>query len=249
MFDQLNYMLSSSDYFLIAFSFVTSLVSAWLGVGGGVLLLAALVTLYPPSVVIPLHGMVQLFSNGFRACLLWRYVQWKLVLAFAVGAFAGSLLGLPLLVTLEQLWLELMLASFMLYLVWGPSLPAVPVVNRLVVVIGGLTTSFASLFIGASGPLVFAFIQRVKMTKEALVATHATAMLVQHGVKVLVFGFVGFAFHDYLILLLAMVAAGFIGTYVGKRLLLSLSESLFRQAYKVTITILAFRLLYSALVS
>ena len=51
-------------------SFFTSAMTAAAGIGGGVVLLAIMATVYPPAVLIPVHGMVQLGSNGGRALLM-----------------------------------------------------------------------------------------------------------------------------------------------------------------------------------
>ena len=64
-----------SDYFLIGVSFFTSLVTAVMGVGGGVMLMIFMLMFYPPLTVIPVHGVVQLGSNASRAFFLRDYIH------------------------------------------------------------------------------------------------------------------------------------------------------------------------------
>lgn len=109
--------------FLLAASAVTSMLTAVLGAGGGVLLLVLMATWIPPAAIIPVHGMIQLGSNTGRAVLTFRHIDWRVILAFAPGVVAGAALGAWLLVNLPaHLW-QLSIAAFVLYLCWGPKLP------------------------------------------------------------------------------------------------------------------------------
>jgi uncharacterized membrane protein YfcA len=71
-------------------------------------------------------------------------------------------------------------------------------------------------------------------------------MTVQHGFKVAVFIVLGFAFAPWLALLAAMIAGGFLGTLVGRAVLLRLPERTFAIIFKSVLTLLALRLLWSA---
>src|SRR5690606_39818722 len=78
---------------LVAASALTSAVTASLGIGGGVLLLAILAIAMPPGAIIPVHGMVQLGSNLSRASMTLRHINLRLILWFAPGALLGAWLG------------------------------------------------------------------------------------------------------------------------------------------------------------
>lgn len=52
--------------FLLASSTITSMITASLGAGGGVLLLVLMASWMPPAAIIPVHGMIQLGSNVGR---------------------------------------------------------------------------------------------------------------------------------------------------------------------------------------
>jgi hypothetical protein len=49
-------------------SFVTSLIAAAVGIGGGLGLLSVTPSFLPVSAVVPLHGATQLVSNASRSC-------------------------------------------------------------------------------------------------------------------------------------------------------------------------------------
>jgi uncharacterized membrane protein YfcA len=102
------------------------------------------------------------------------------------------------------------------------------------------------MFIGATGALVAPFIAAACDKRRQVVASHAMLMSIQHGLKIIVFGYLGFSFAPYASLLIGLLAFGFAGTYVGKLVLNRLPEKSFRAGLKIILTILALRLLYGA---
>ncbi len=232
---------------LILTSFCASFLTAAAGIGGGVLMLAVMMTFFPPVILIPIHGIIQMGSNVFRMSLMRAHIDKSIIIPFFIGSLIAALVGSQLVVALDEKILKLTLALFVLYLIWGPKVKRIKMSRKWRFYIGGAFSTFASLFIGASGPLATAFISRQKVKKETQVATHAAAMVVQHGLKTLVFGAIGFAFADYAVLIVLMLVSGFLGTYVGKHLLMKLPEHIFQIIYKTIITLLAVHLLYSSL--
>jgi uncharacterized membrane protein YfcA len=71
-------------------------------------------------------------------------------------------------------------------------------------------------------------------------------MMFVHGLKAVVFGFLGFAFMTYLPLMAAMVAAGFVGNWLGFKLLTVMREDVFKRLFQIALTVLSIRLLWSA---
>jgi uncharacterized membrane protein YfcA len=234
--------------FLLASSTITSMITASLGAGGGVLLLVLMASWMPPAAIIPVHGMIQLGSNVGRAALTWRHVDWRVIAAFLPGVIAGAALGAWLLVNLPAHIWQLTIALFVLYLCWGPALPK-GAFGAPGVFLASALTSFVSLFVGATGPLVAAFIKQIHTDRFKTVATFATAMTLQHAPKALVFGAAGFMFFEWLPFILAMIICGFAGTWLGLHVLRSLSNRKFTLIFNIVLTALAIRLLWQASVS
>lgn len=231
---------------LIVTAGFTSLMTAAMGIGGGVLLLAVLASFVPAAALIPLHGLVQLGSNANRALMTRQHIDWQLVRLFAIGALGGALLASFIVVQLPLQWIQISVALFILYLVWGPQPGRHSLGTAGQIAAGGLTT-LASMFVGATGPLVAGFIHRHGMDKLATTATFATCMSAQHLLKMAVFSTVGFAFHDWLPLVALMVLSGSVGSWLGLKLLNRIPGDYFRQGFRVLVTLLALRLLWSAL--
>ncbi|KAA0873710.1 sulfite exporter TauE/SafE family protein [Nitrincola tapanii] len=237
----------SISLLLIACAGLTSAITASVGVGGGVLLLAVMALVLPPAAIIPVHGMVQLGSNLNRALMTLRDLDPKLLWVFAPGAFLGAWLGSLFLVQLPMALLQLIIAVFILYLCWGPKLPALALGQRGTF-IAALVTSFISLFAGATGPLVAAFVkQRYQGEKFRTVANFAAAMSLQHLPKALVFGAAGFVFIDWLGLMLWMILAGALGTWLGLKVLRRMSHQGFNLAFNLLLSLLALRLIWQGL--
>src|SRR5699024_5088457 len=139
--------------------------------------------------------------------------------------------------------LELCIAAFVLFTCWGPRLPKRALGGGGVATAGVVTTLLSSL-VGASGPMVAAFIKQSQDGRVAMFATFSACMSLQHLTKRFVFGVAGFVFRDWLGLMLAMVAAGLVGTWLGLRLLRRLSEHRFDSLFKWALTLLALRLIW-----
>lgn len=230
---------------LVALSFLTSLITATFSLGGGSLLIAAMTLALPPVVVVPVHGCVQLGSNAGRALVLRQYIQWPFILWVTLGAVLGSVIGGSFAHMLPDKWFAAAIGAFVLVTTWLPQ-PRIIASSRAVQFAGGLVVSAIGMVVGAAGPLVAAFVRGIPDRRQ-LVGTHATLNALQHLFKVLVFVAMGFAFRQYLPLILMMVVAGFIGTALGSRMLTRVPEHVFRVAFRVLLSLVALELIRRAL--
>lgn len=226
----------------IAFSYLTSAVTAAFGLGGGVMMLIAMASVLPPLAVIPVHGAVQMGSNGGRAWVMRSHVSREIFGYFVIGSLIGAAVASQVVVALPTDMLRLVLGLFVLWVVWAPKLTRRDAGPRSFVPIG-IGTTFASMFVGATGLLIGAFLSPERLGRMTTVSTHAMCAMFQHALKIVVFGFLGFAFWEWIPLIIAMVASGFLGTMTGKALLERLSERVFGWAFKAMLTLLAARLI------
>lgn len=230
---------------LVFTSFFTSALTAALGLGGGVAMLAIMGTGLPIASLLPVHGIVQLGSNFGRTVIQRNFVNWSLVGWFFVGSAVGVAVGGPVAVMIPDLAAKLTLALFILWSVHGKK-PKPERVSRRYFVAGGAITSIGTMIVGATGPLVAALLAARGLTKQPLIATHATCMVVQHGLKILAFGLLGFAYASWAPMLAAMIASGVFGTWVGTRLLDNIPEKTFRLSFKIVMTLLSLQIIWNA---
>ena len=233
---------------LVIAAFFTAALTAAVGLGGGILLLALMALFVPAAAIVPLHGVVQLASNAGRALVQGRHARASVVAWFALGAIFGVVAGGQVVFALPPAVLRGVLAVFLLYAVWGPR-PRIGRAGPWVLVVGGIVASFLTMFVGATGPFVMTVLIPTTTDRLQLVGSHAIGMTLQHGLKVAVFGALGFAFGPWLGLLAAMVTSGFLGTLVGARILRRTSETRFRAVFRAMMTALAVVLGARALMS
>jgi len=215
------------------------------GAGGGAALLIIIAQWIPPAALIPVHGLTQMGANASRAAMTWRHIQWPVIAAFLPGALLGAWAGNRVLIqTPEAVW-QLTIAAFVLWFCWGPALPRIAF-GRIGVALAAALTTFISLFVGATGPLVAAFLKQLEQNRFRTVATFAAAMTIQHAPKALAFASLGFILHDWLLLILLMISATIIGNKVGLRFLKGWSDRRFHQLFNAVLTLLALRLIWQA---
>ena len=217
------------------------------GLGGGIVLIGFMAMVFPPVALIPVHGVVQAGSNVTRTIIAHKLVIRQAVLPFAIGALIGSAIGGKIVVSIPVALLQAILGVFMLYVCFAPKITAgVPTRKRFFIL--GTVGAFISMFIGATGTILSPWVRGVSDDRRVFVATLAAIIMFIHGLKVVVFAVLGFQFFTYLPLMAAMVTAGFLGNWIGFKLLNRMNEELFRRVFQIMLVVLSLRLLWAAAV-
>ena len=73
----------------------TSALTAVLGFGGGMVLLALLLLWVDPLVAIPLHAAIQVVSNGTRTIIRRHDVEWPIALRASALLLPAGALAMP----------------------------------------------------------------------------------------------------------------------------------------------------------
>ena len=227
-------------------AFLASALTAAFGIGGGLALLAVMSVVFPAPAVIPVHGVAQLGSNAGRFILQMKDTVWPIVFWFAGGGVLGALFGGRVAVELPVWALRGGVAFFIFYTVWGPR-PTGFSPGPVTFFSTGAVGAFLTMFFGATGPITATMLSATKLGRLNMVATLASCMVAQHGLKILVFGALGFAYAPWVWLILAMLAFGFLGTYLGTQYLRKMPEALFRRGFKYVLTVIAIYLLLAAM--
>lgn len=231
---------------LTVLSFFTAAFGVVAGLGGGVMLLAVMATIVPPTILIPLHGTVLFGTNVGRALIMRRHFLKHLLPVFFVGAVLGAIIGGQIVVTLPTATLQIILGLFIIYVCWAPRIAARAYSHTKFLLLG-LIGTLAGMFVGSSGTLIAPYVAAACPDRHQYVATHSVLMSLIHGLKVAVFGVLGFAIGAYLPLILSMIATAFLGSLFGRAVLNRLPEAVFRRIFQVVLTLLALRLLYSGI--
>ena len=226
---------------LVAASLVTSFISAAFGIGGGFTLIALLALLLPPAALIPVHGIVQLGSNAGRVGIMLKKVVWRPILPFVIGTVIGAGLGAMVVVQLPPWAVQLALGIFIIWVVFAK----LPPIQQRYILLGGLVSSFLTMFFGATGNFIAAMVKSMNLDPVPHVATHSLMMTFHHFVKVLIFGLIGFQFGPYMILIIGMLISGFIGTVIGSRFLTKAGGRYFKPVLNAILFLAAARLIWA----
>ncbi|MFQ5513018.1 MAG: sulfite exporter TauE/SafE family protein [Myxococcota bacterium] len=228
-------------------AYLTATLSAIVGMAGGLVLLTILLLYLDPLVAIPLHGAIQLISNGTRSVIQRRHVRWRLVWRYGLLMVPTSLAGLSVARVLAPGLTRRLIGGFVLLATWRPGWltlgthPERVRPERRFILLGAVV-GFLQMTIGATGPLIAPFFLNLGLDRRGVVGTKAAAQTLGHSIKILVFGAFGFAYRDHALLLVCMCAGVVAGTWTGSRLLERVSEAQFRLLFKTVLTLIALRL-------
>jgi len=246
-------LLNATTIVLALTALVTSVISGIIGMGGGVLLLAVMLSFLEHGEAIPLHAVVQLSSNTTRAIAFRRSADMRAVARFAAGMLPGAALGTLVLFQLGRMesgepYLKIVVG---LYVLIAPfvrvrklSGSASDGEHRRGFVMIGFLAGVLALAVGAVGPLIAPIFARNGYLKERLIATKAACQVLTHFVKLPAFLILqSFDSASFGILMPLMVAAVIPGTLIGKRLLRYVSPSLFVWMFKIALVVAGLKVL------
>lgn len=167
---------------------VTATVSGVFGMAGGLMLMGALTLAMPVAAAMVTHGAVQFVSNGWRAVLHRKHINWPIILFYGLGSAIAA--GALALVTYEptKAWVYLML-GLVPGLAWIPkgrfNLDAAKPSHAVAC---GLSVTGLNVLAGVSGPLLDVFFVRTALTRHQIVATKAATQAFSHTVKMVFYG-------------------------------------------------------------
>jgi len=212
---------------------ISSTISGVIGMGGGVLLLSLMTFFFPYQVIIPLHGVAQLASNGMRSFYLKEHIIWSCFKPFIMGVPLGVAISYGLLSKVKSPhYFYLILAIFIIYVIFKPKkLPEIKLKSKGWFFLG-IASGIQGPLLGATGPLIAPFFRRSDISKEKIVATKSALQIVTHLIKIPLFLSLSFNYAQYSLSLLILIFGVFLGTSLGVRYLKMISEQLFVLLFK-----------------
>lgn len=228
--------------FIVAMAFITAAISGVFGMAGGLMLKGALALVLPVSATFVTHGLLQLVANGWRAFLHRRYVDWRIVGVYALGAFLAA--GLMTFVALQPTRAGLfLLMGLVPGLVWLPQdWVKVDASRPPQAFVCGLIVTGVNLTAGVAGPLLDVFFVRTALTRHQIVATKAATQVFSHLMKIIVYGAPLLALHGQGLppawVFAAAIPLSMLGTAAGGLLLNRLSDVNFKRYLRLILTVI-----------
>ena len=240
---------------LIIAAFLTSMLSAIIGMGGGITLLGIMALLMPSGyLVVAYHGIIQLVSNVTRATVYRHHVTIPIIKRFLLGLIPGLFLSAILIygiinyydvVSAADLKIDFLKPVIGLYIIWFLFLRKKKnKISQEVFKWMGVIAGLATVFIGAMGPLIAPLFINNELKKENVIATKAACQAAGHLGKIPIFVILfEVSYIEDWNVLLPLVFAVYFGTKLGKRMLGILPDALFQTLFKATLTLIAIRLI------
>jgi uncharacterized membrane protein YfcA len=209
---------------------LTSFLSGIFGMAGGMILMGVLLPILPVPIAMVLHAIAQITSNGWRAALWVRYIDWRIFARYAAGL--GAALAIFVFVRLvPDRGLVLIILGILPFI-------AVTIPDRLApradrpggAEIAGFVGTALQLICGISGPMLDVFFVRAEMDRREVVATKASCQTVTHLTKLIYFGGLASGLGDALswnVLAMAVIMT-VIGTSASRLVLERMTDIQFR---------------------
>jgi len=204
---------------------------------GGLILIGVLIVIMPLPAAMMLHAITQMASNGWRAVMWRRHVDWRTASAYISGSLmALGLWSIIIFVPSKPIaLLSLGIIPFAVRLI--PTRFAPDPASRRQGVIYGFACMSMMLITGVAGPILDSFFLGGRMDRRAIVATKGMCQIVGHGLKLIYFGGVAgdLSVLDPVFVAMA-IAATMIGTSLAKYFLEAISDVQFRTWARSLIT-------------
>lgn len=226
---------------------LTSTITAIVGLGGGMMLIAIMPSFLPINAVIPIHGLTQLSSNFSRALFGYKDIQYEIIPKFLVG----SLIGVGLFATIVSLisleYVPLFMGAYILLSLWSAKFnDKIKKFENYYLI--GFFQSGLSIVVGATGPLAMTLLLKDYGDKNKVVVTAAAIMCITHILKLIVFMYFGFVFFDYIGVIIAMVVGAIAGSWIGTKLRDKVDGKKFTMILKVILTLLALKIIIGTII-
>ena len=223
-------------------SFAAAFVNAAFATGGVYIMLLASVSVLPISAAVPLQSVFAAGSLLARMHLFWHHIDWRIVRVFVVGCLVGVYFGTRNFIALPDATISILLGIVLLILIWLPK-GAIRLPIKQPFFFVGTVHSFLGAMFGVGGVLQ-PFLLRTELMKLQITGTLAACLLTLDVMKATGYVSFGFSYFDYVPHIIGATVAGFIGTWIGKRVTHHVSEALFRRVFRLLVSVVALRLIY-----
>lgn len=223
-------------------SFVTSVIAAVIGFGGGMLLIAILPIFLAPSLIIPIHGITQLASNSSRMLFSFSSVRWELLPKFLAGSLIGTLLFGFFLSSIPVDYVPAAIGTYILLNLWNQRFSAFMKKFESYYLIGFLQTG-VGLIVGATGPLSLSVLTKQLKSNDEIIATSSMFMTISHLAKIPVYFVITADLFSNQGIIYSMIAGSILGSFVGTKLRLNIKNDAVIWLIKLLLTLLGIRML------
>lgn len=190
--------------------------------------------------VLGLTALFHVSSNLAKIGMFRKGIDWKLVLLIGIPGVIFVTLGAIISAYFESNLLQICMGIFLIvmsliFLIFK-SLKLKS--NAVTSISGGVASGFLAGLLGSGGPIRGLTLAAYNLKKEVFIATSAFIDLGIDLSRSVVYVSNGFVHRDQLYLVAILVGVGFVGTWLGKKVLDLISQDRFRQIVLILILII-----------
>ena len=224
----------------------TAIISGIVGMAGGLILMAILITLLPIQSAMILHGLVQAWSNGARFWILRTHMSWSIVLPYCIGALVPIAIFTSITFIPEPAVVLILIGLFPILSQTIPRLGGLDITRTSTSIVCGASVTTTQLLAGASGPILDVFYVNSPLNRYQIIATKAFTQTLGHIAKCVYYVMIG-TYADFRItrdidlsigILFLSVVMAILGARIGTYFLRYVNEELFTKLTRRIILIL-----------
>ena len=205
-------------------------ISGVVGTGSSIILLPVLSLAFGPKAAFPIMAVASIAGNASRVVAWRRQISLKAFACYSASAVPAAVLGVRTLWVMPADISNLCIGLFFFALIVlrrASPTRGMRLGPRQMVLAGGLV-GYLTGVVYSTGPLTIPIFAGFGLVKGALLATEAAASIAVYLAKALAFGAVGGLPLPVLCNGLVVGVALAVGTFLGKRFVLGMSEATFR---------------------
>jgi len=212
-----------------------SLITSLTGLGGGTLILAGLLLVYPPELAIPLHSFTQFSANALRTGFYFKTVNWKVVTSYGALMLPAAWGAAKIFNVINPSVLKILVGLFIFVSIIPFKFRPKDEPSTLTFMIIGALSGFLGVFVGAIGPAVVPFFNRLKLSRDGILSTKSAGQMLLQFSKIVAFSgaaginFLTFKDHIWILVL---------GTLIGVGISIPLGKKISDQKFDLAVNIL-----------
>ena len=224
----------------------TAIISGIVGMAGGLILMAILVTILPIPTAMILHGLVQAWSNGARFWILRSHMSWSIVAPYGIGALVTIAIFTSITLIPEPPVVLILIGIFPILAQTFPRLRGLDITHTPTAIACGASVTATQLLAGASGPLLDVFYLNSSLNRFQIIASKAFTQTLGHLAKCIYYiTIVGYGESlmpqgvDLSVgILISSIAMAVLGARIGTYFLRYVNEELFTKVTRRIILLL-----------
>lgn len=237
-----------SYFFVLSAGLIAGLISGVIGTGSSIILLPILVFTFGPKQAVPIMAVAALMANLARVLVWWKMIDWRAFAAYSITGMPAAMIGARTLLALPPHLIDICLGIFFIAMI--------PTRHRLIarqyrirlwqLSVAGAVIGFLTGVVLSTGPLSVPAFTAYGLLKGAFISTEAASSLMLYISKVLTFGQFGALPPHVAIKGLLVGASLMAGTFLGKVVMLKMSDNAFQHLLDALLLCSGLSLLWAA---